>query len=499
MTPAQQLLEHCRAATTQLSILGTDADADSRPGSSVLLDDCAAEHIAVFRQQARLVLALDRGGNDVDGAVNADTIVRRLDELITATNRMFYAVPPDEVRLGWREMFAAAHAVKFHLGLLRSHLLSAMDRTDMDDGGELADKEVNELVAVLDRGLIVSGGPGDVVGRVWVNEALDLLERVWEDFLSRLRPGHRAGGPAAAAAAVPSSQSSQSSPPPSTNRITATKPIPRLPGMQLHQFEAHIRHSGTPLVFTDLMTTWPALTTRSWLSTAYLLSQTFSGRRLVPVELGRSYLDDGWTQEIMPLREFIARWTGGKDGMEETAGEDEKDAVSRSSRSRRTVGYLAQHNLFGQIPSLARDIITPDLCFADPQRHGNGRGKLALPLRNAWFGPAGTVTPLHTDPYENLLCQVVGEKYVRLYGPDKGGAMRATGNTAGVDVGAVEGWDGDGDGDAGRMDDEEQRRFRGVEYVDCVLRPGDALYVPEGWWHYCRGLSVSFSVSFWWN
>jgi lysine-specific demethylase 8 len=41
--------------------------------------------------------------------------------------------------------------------------------------------------------------------------------------------------------------------------------------------------------------------------------------------------------------------------------------------------------------------------------------------------------------------------------------------------------------------------FRRVEYLDCVLEEGEVLYIPVGWWHYVRGMSVSFSVSFWWN
>lgn len=53
----------------------------------------------------------------------------------------------------------------------------------------------------------------------------------------------------------------------------------------------------------------------------------------------------------------------------------------------RTVGYLAQHPLFEQIPELARDIAQPEYCSL---------GEGVLHSVNAWFGPAGTVsTHLH--------------------------------------------------------------------------------------------------------
>lgn len=68
-------------------------------------------------------------------------------------------------------------------------------------------------------------------------------------------------------------------------------------------------------------------------------------------------------------------------------------------------------------------------------------------------------------------------------------------NTSAFDVGAVEGWDPDTED----RDPMELEEFRGLRYWDCVLGPGQVLYIPIGWWHYVRSLSVSFSVSFWWN
>ena len=109
---------------------------------------------------------------------------------------------------------------------------------------------------------------------------------------------------------------------------------------------------------------------------------------------------------------------------------------------------------------------------------------------NAWFGPAGTVSPLHTDPKHNVLCQVRGKKYVRLYASDQTEHLyphgdKLLGNTSQVDLENV--------------DLSAFPKFGEASGLEGVLEPGDMLYIPPGCWHFIKSLSQSFSVSFWFN
>ena len=274
-------------------------------------------------------------------------------------------------------------------------------------------------------------------------------------------------------------------------------PIPTVANMSLQEFETHLKRGGAqPVIIKGALEHWPAFhEQRAWKNPGYLLKKTFGGRRLVPVEIGRSYTDEGWGQRIMSVREFMDRWML-RSRSSSDKGEDEVEEEDGG------IAYLAQHDLLAQIPSLRNDISIPDYCYTTPPPPAPGtplaskppQPHLDEPILNTWFGPAGTVSPLHTDPYHNILCQVVGKKYVRLYAPEESDRVYPRGREAGgVDMSNtsevdVEGWD-----------EERWPLFGEARYVEGIVGEGECLYVPVGWWHYVRALTASWSVSFWWN
>jgi len=149
--------------------------------------------------------------------------------------------------------------------------------------------------------------------------------------------------------------------------------------------------------------------------------------------------------------------------------------------------YLAQNDLPAQLED---DIDIPAVCTDASLGVGSGR----LYQRNLWMGPAQCFSPLHFDPLDNFLMQIVGRKRVYLIDKQVDESLLYTGKTFGQqpNTSAV---------NVENPDYEQHPRFREAasEMLVTELRPGDILFIPQKWWHAARSLDLSISVNVWWR
>lgn len=138
--------------------------------------------------------------------------------------------------------------------------------------------------------------------------------------------------------------------------------------------------------------------------------------------------------------------------------------------------YLVSRNRFFDHPETGRlldDVVCPPYVRLDDP------GEAV----RMWFGPAGTRTPLHYDDVNQLMVQVVGRKRLRLYAPYFSEAMAQRIRWyAGVDPATA---------------DPSQHPLASFAIpLTCELQPGDALFLPVGWWHAVDADEISITLTF---
>jgi lysine-specific demethylase 8 len=350
------------------------------------------------------------------------------DGLIDLANESILAIAYKDVPLSWRRLLTDA-------SLLKSlcTILFAFNEKNL----EFSEQSLREICNNLDTAIVVSGSPGQN-RRQLMDAILDLAQNELQGQYPVI--GNENELTSKKRRRIANNSASQ-------NLRFPVKSYKNAP--MFMEFSNIIRDdSAAPFILNGIIDHWPAMNEHPWSSMPYLLS--VAGARHVPVEFGSQYTAEDWSQRLMPFREFVETYI-------ETPGGD----ISK-------VAYLAQHDLFHQIPRLEQDIVIPDYCYVSPPLTKYYERQPAEVITNAWFGPGGTISPLHHDPYHNLLAQVVGSKYIRLYSPlqtpklyPHSGMMS---NTSQVQLEAV--------------DDVRYPEFKHAEYLECVLTAGQVLYIP---------------------
>ena len=255
-------------------------------------------------------------------------------------------------------------------------------------------------------------------------------------------------------------------------------PIPRVARISREEFAGRYQAgAGLPVIVTDALDDWPARTkwTFDYFNAAF-------GRDIVMAPLGlggdaakimklSSYLDGlGRPAESLP-----GFWVDTRDGRPLDGAPADVGAPL----------YLLGWGAFRRHPEL-HDDIRPALYFADDWMASfdpvlreifeftSGREYWAI-----YIGPVGACSKLHQDFWmtHTTLSQIQGRKRLILFSPEDSA------------------WLYDGAVDPEQPELDRFPWFARATPHECVLAPGETLFMPPDWWHDVRSLDHSITLS----
>jgi ribosomal protein L16 Arg81 hydroxylase len=213
--------------------------------------------------------------------------------------------------------------------------------------------------------------------------------------------------------------------------------------------------TNTPLILTDMMSDWQAI--EQWCP-EFLKSKYGSAEVEVQVDRNADSNYEINTQKhkkIVFFNEYIDRVVG-------SGATNDYYMVANNQTLERE-----------EFKSLLDDIVMPE--FLNSQ---DTKQKVFF-----WFGPSGTITPLHHDPMNLIMAHIYGRKRWRLIDPKYTPLLY---NHIGV-FSKV---------DLEKPDYDRYPLFKEVPVIETILEAGEIIFVPVGWWHQVKGLDISIALSF---
>ncbi|MSR31189.1 MAG: cupin-like domain-containing protein [Gemmataceae bacterium] len=242
----------------------------------------------------------------------------------------------------------------------------------------------------------------------------------------------------------------------SARQGSANGQVPHVSKPSRQQFLDQFYSQNRPVVIEGVMNDWPAMT--RW-TPDYFKSRF--GDRVVEVQANRASDANYEANSVkhkkeMPFGEYV----------------DIVEAIGSSN------DYYITANNDGKNKENLKELWEDIILFPDYLSENDPKGRGFF-----WYGPQGTVTPLHHDLTNNFMAQVRGKKLVRLIPPyDLANMYNYRHCFSRVDL--------------DRVDYDKYPQFKNVTVLDVELHPGQALFLPVGWWHYVRGLEISITMTF---
>ncbi len=241
--------------------------------------------------------------------------------------------------------------------------------------------------------------------------------------------------------------------------IHSAAQIDKIKTPKFSYFMKHYYSQHRPVVLTHGIDHWPAL--KKW-NPDYFLEKV--GGAMVEVQQGRD-----------------------KDPLFERHSAQYRAQISMAALIDQIVSTNSSNNIYMTANNAAKNASGISALFSDIADFGEGytQADHARSRSFLWFGPKGTYTPLHHDLTNNMLVQIYGRKKVTLVPALQVPYLY---NDKGVYSEIYNPND--------KREEERYPLLKQVTTLEYILQPGEALFIPIGWWHCVESLDISMSISF---